>query len=64
MMKTKPEIIPVSLIEQRPAHPSHERSISIAPTCHIKKGKLEISLHNGIDKFMVHAILEMVKDAG
>jgi len=63
-MKSKPDIIPVQLTDnaqnQRQSEP---RSISSESTCRLKSGDLEINLHNGIDRYLLHAVLGLIKDA-
>lgn len=63
-MKSKSDIVPVQLNDNSPSQRHLEaRSTSAAPTCKLKKGDLEISLHNGVDRYLLHSVLGLIKDA-
>jgi len=54
-MKSKPDIIPVQLTDTAQNQSQCEpKSISPEPTCQLKSGDLEITLHNGIHRYMQH----------
>jgi len=63
-MKSKPDIVPVQLSGNVQNQRQNEtRTISSEPTCRVKSGNLEITLHNGVDRYLLHTVLGLIKDA-
>ena len=62
-MKENPMIVPVALSD-RVKSPSVSSTGKDAPVCHFKIKEAEVTFYNGVNKYILHAVLaEMSKYA-
>lgn len=57
-MKEKPMIVPVALSDSDLKSHSGAATSKDTPVCHFKVKDAEVTFYNGVNKYILHAVLE------
>lgn len=56
-MKENPIIVPVQLTKSKQFESSQTEAKNLIPSCYFKMNKAEVTFYNGVDKYILHAVL-------